>query len=189
MSANASIYAKRQLLLTAAVVALHVTAAEAQTPPAEGQVAVCFTPAEACDSEIIAAIDAARATIRVQAYQFTAAPILASLAHAARRGVDVRVILDRINDRTGMAASYSGATFVAHAGIPVWSDYRPTIAHNKAIIIDRQLVVGGSYNYTRSAEMKNAENVLFIRSTEIAARFEANWESRQSVSRAYEAAE
>ena len=39
------------------------------------------------------------------------------------------------------------------------------------MIIDQHLVVGGSANYTNAAETRNAENVLFFDSADIAGRF------------------
>jgi phosphatidylserine/phosphatidylglycerophosphate/cardiolipin synthase-like enzyme len=93
------------------------------------------------------------------------------------------VILDKSNDRSGEKSRYSGAKFVAHAGIPVFIDHQPAIAHNKIVIIDRHLVITGSYNFTRSAERRNAENVTFIDSAEVASRFLSNWNARRAVSR------
>ena len=43
------------------------------------------------------------------------------------------------------------------------------------MIIDQHLVVGGSANYTNAAETRNAENVLFFDSADIAGRFLDNW--------------
>ncbi len=148
-------------------------------------VSTCFTPAQPCAESIVTRINEARSEIRVQAYGFTSPPILSALASAKERGLDVAVILDKSNDRSGEKSRYSGATFVAHAGIPMFIDYQPAIAHNKIIIIDHHLVITGSYNFTRSAERRNAENVTFIDSTEVASRFFSNWNARRAVSRAY----
>jgi phospholipase D len=41
------------------------------------------------------------------------------------------------------------------------------------------------YNFTASAELRNAENVIFIDADEVAARFLTNWNSRKKVSRTY----
>ena len=148
-------------------------------------VSTCFTPAQPCADSIVTRINEARSEIRVQAYGFTSPPILDALASAKKRGLDVTVILDKSNDRSKEKSRYSGATFVAHAGIPVFIDYKPAIAHNKIIIIDHRLVVTGSYNITLSAEHRNAENVVFIDSAEVASRFLSNWNARRAVSRAY----
>jgi len=37
------------------------------------------------------------------------------------------------------------------------------IAHNKIMVIDRECVITGSFNFTKAAEEKNAENILVIR--------------------------
>jgi phosphatidylserine/phosphatidylglycerophosphate/cardiolipin synthase-like enzyme len=120
-----------------------------------------------CAESIVTRIDESKSEIRVQAYSFTSPPILSALVSAKGRGLDVAVILDKSNDRSGEKSRYSGATFVAHAGIPVFIDHQPAIAHNKIVIIDRHLVITGSYNFTRSAERRNAENVTFIDSVEL----------------------
>jgi phosphatidylserine/phosphatidylglycerophosphate/cardiolipin synthase-like enzyme len=105
---------------------------------------------------------------------------LDALVSAKQRGVDVIVILDKSDER---ASSGSGAEFAARAGIPVFIDYRPGIAHNKVMIVDKHLVVTGSYNFTAAAEHRNTENVTIINSLEVASRFLSNWESRRAVSR------
>jgi hypothetical protein len=81
---------------------------------------------------VVKELDAAKTTILVQAYSFTSAPIAKALVEAHKRGVDVRVILDR-SQRT---EKYSSADFVAHAGIPTWIDAQHAIAHNKVMVID-----------------------------------------------------
>jgi phosphatidylserine/phosphatidylglycerophosphate/cardiolipin synthase-like enzyme len=109
----------------------------------------------------------ARQTVLVQAYSFTSAPIAAALVEAARRGVLVEVVLDKTN-KTG---KYSEADFVAHAGIPTWLDAKHAIAHNKVMIIDESTVITGSFNFTKAAEESNAENLLVLRSQELASRY------------------
>ena len=155
-----------------ASVACACAAMVACTPPAVAQdaddgtvqasVSVCFMPGERCFDRIVNAIGAARSGIRVQAYGFTSVRIIGALAAAKRRGVVVETILDKTNLRQSSGAMYTGATYLVHADIPVWIDARPAIAHNKVIIIDQHLVIGGSANYTNAAETRNAENVLFI---------------------------
>ena len=142
-------------------------------------VEVCFVPPERCGERVVAEIEQARRVIRVQAYQFTSRPIEAALEAARGRGVDVQIIVDKVNEaREGGAAARA-----VQAGIPVWTDDRPSIAHNKVIIIDDRTVVGGSYNYTYAAEHRNAENVTFIHEPGIIAEFSSNWERRRAASR------
>ncbi|MGZ9724264.1 phospholipase D family nuclease [Rhizobium miluonense] len=151
--------------------------------PVTAQISVCFTPAEQCEGRIVEAIDRAQSSIRVQAYGFTSLPIIHALQRAAERGIEVLAILDKTNER-----KYSGATLLDAAGIPVWIDSEPAIAHNKIMVIDERLTSGGSYNYTAAAQKRNAENVTFMENAEIARQFIANWDSRLNVSRVFEVA-
>ncbi|WP_409527571.1 phospholipase D-like domain-containing protein [Rhizobium sp. BK313] len=69
------------------------------TQPVAAKVSVCFTSSEQCEDQIVAEIDRARASIRVQAYGFTSLPIIHALQRAAGRGVEVLAILDKTNER------------------------------------------------------------------------------------------
>lgn len=119
--------------------------------------------------------------VLVQAYSFTSAPIAKALVDAHKRGVDVRVILDK-SQRT---AKYSSADFIAHAGIPTFIDAKHAIAHNKVMIID-EVVITGSFNFTKAAEERNAENLLVIRDKTIAEKYTRNWEIHAEHSEKYE---
>lgn len=166
------------LLLFPTLLILALLPGSARAQPIPALVSVCFTPGEACGARITAAIEHARAEVRVQAYGFSAPPILQALAEARERGVDVAVILDK-SDARRLCDRQSD---LLAAGVKMWIDHMPGIAHNKVIVIDRHLVIGGSYNFTSSAERRNAENVTMIDSEPIAALFLANWQSRQAAS-------
>jgi phosphatidylserine/phosphatidylglycerophosphate/cardiolipin synthase-like enzyme len=95
----------------------------------------------------------------------------------------VRVVLDKTNStRRNGQPRYTGATYLINAGVPVRIDETVAIAHNKVMVIDGGLVVGGSYNYTKSAEARNAENVTFTLSACVAKLFGDNFEQRWKVS-------
>jgi len=131
-----------------------------------------FSPNGGCTQAVVNALNGAEKTILVQAYSFTSAAIANALVEANRRGVDVRVILDK-SQRT---ERYSGATFLAAGGIPTFIDAAHKIAHNKVMVIDDQEVITGSFNFTKAAETGNAENVLLIfHAPELAARYSQNW--------------
>lgn len=142
---------------------------------------VCFTPGGKCTELIVHAIASARATILVQAYSFTSAKIARALVSAHRRGVNVRVILDK-SQRT---AKYSSADFLVNSGIPTWIDECCAIAHNKVIVIDDRIVVSGSFNFTRAAQDKNAENLLFLEDPELAKVYTENWKRHLRTSHVY----
>jgi phosphatidylserine/phosphatidylglycerophosphate/cardiolipin synthase-like enzyme len=59
------------------------------------------------------------------------------------------------------------------------------IAHNRIMILDRATVITGSFNFTKAAERENAENLLIIKSKELAARYAENWEAHVAHSEPY----
>lgn len=110
------------------------------------------------------------------------APIAKALLRAHERGVkEEEIILDK-NQRT---KRYSSATFLANQKIPVYIDGQHGIAHNKVMIIDRKIVITGSFNFTRAAEERNAENLLVIRSEDLAKAYLDNWQRRREHSEEY----
>ncbi|MBU2777391.1 DUF1669 domain-containing protein, partial [Acidithiobacillus sp. CV18-2] len=78
---------------------------------------------------------------------------------AQKRGVEVRVLLDK-SQRT---QKYSEADFFANQGINTRIDDQHAIAHNKVMVIDDATVITGSFNFTKAAEQANAENLLVLR--------------------------
>jgi len=143
---------------------------------------VYFSPRGHCTDAIVKELDTAKAAVLVQAYSFTSAPIAKALVDAHRRGVHVRVILDRGQ----RSEKYSSADFLAHAGIPTMIDARHGIAHNKVMVIDGEVVLTGSFNFTEAAEESNAENLLVIRDKAIADKYTANWNNHAAHSVPYE---
>ena len=135
---------------------------------------VCFTPGGNCTQKIVQAIDTARKQILVQAYSFTSAPIAKALMLAHRRGIDVKVILDK----SQKTQRYTSSTFLTNQGIPTWIDYRVAIAHNKVMILDKETVITGSFNFTSAAQNKNAENLLILHNTALAKEYAKNWYAR-----------
>ena len=116
-----------------------------------------------------------RESIFVLAYSFTSAPIADALGRAARRGVHVEAVLDR-GQRTARG-SQGGA--LAASGATVYVDSRHAIAHNKVMVLDGQAVVTGSFNFTKGAEEKNAENLLILDSPELARLYREEWEKHR----------
>jgi phosphatidylserine/phosphatidylglycerophosphate/cardiolipin synthase-like enzyme len=92
------------------------------------------------------------------------------------------VILDKINQRD----RYTGATYLVNRGIEPPIDDTVAIAHNKVIIIDAREVITGSFNFSRAALHRNAENVLVVHGDpELAKAYADNWRKRAAVSHPY----
>ncbi|CAN5230682.1 hypothetical protein BH10PLA2_BH10PLA2_40070 [soil metagenome] len=125
-------------------------------PPAEAL--VHFSPKGGCQDAIVREINRARKEILVQAYSFTADPITFGLVEAKKRGVHVEVLLDRSNEEE----SYSDLHILTDNQVSLLIDAKHAIAHNKIIVIDRKVVITGSFNFTNQAEKENAENLLIL---------------------------
>lgn len=171
---------------TAAIVALTGCQREADHGSAvgslhPGQWSVCFSPRGGCTQQIVDAIGSAHQDILVQAYSFTSRPIAEALITAHQRGVRVELIADT-SQRTERQSLIDR---VAEAGIPVRIDAAHAIAHNKVMILDGETVLTGSFNFTRAAEERNAENLLIIHDRSLAERYLANWRAHASHSPAY----
>lgn len=141
----------------------------------------CFTPGKNCIRQITDKIGKAEHSILVQAYGFSSKNIADALIAAKNRGVNVKVILDK----TQRSQKYSLLHYIVDAGIPVWIDTKPAIAHNKIMIIDEKEVITGSFNFTDAAQKRNAENVVFITDTKLAQEYIQNWENRKYLSIPY----
>jgi phosphatidylserine/phosphatidylglycerophosphate/cardiolipin synthase-like enzyme len=152
-----------------------------QEPAATPSIEVYFSPRGGCTEAVIRQIEAARSSILVQAYSFTSAPIAKALIEAHKRGVRVEAVLDS----SQKSEKYSEADFLAHMGIPTRLDDKHAIAHNKVMIFDGEVVITGSFNFTKSAELSNAENLLVIRDPALAARYTANWREHAGHSEPY----
>jgi phosphatidylserine/phosphatidylglycerophosphate/cardiolipin synthase-like enzyme len=142
---------------------------------------VYFSPHGGCTDTIIKELNNAKTTILVQAYSFSSAPIVKGLLNAHKRGVKVEVIMDK-SQRT---KNYSSADFMANQGIPIKIDAIHGIAHNKVMIIDRGVVITGSFNFTKAAEDSNAENLLLIHDRKLADRYMKNWQEHEKHSEVY----
>ncbi len=146
-------------------------------PPVEAY----FSPHGGCTEAVVRELDAAKQTIFVQAYSFTSKPIAAALDRAEARGVVVHIILDKSNLKE---TTYADAEVARH-GISLLVDAKHSIAHNKVMIIDRQVLITGSFNFTMQAENSNAENLLVIHDGALAERYLANWHDHEAHSEPY----
>jgi phospholipase D len=139
---------------------------------------VCFTPPSGCGSLIAQEIAKAKSSIYVQAYGLTSLAIIHQLKQAKKRGIRVSVLLDGGN----LSDNQEVLLELKAASIEVALDKMPGIAHNKIMIIDRHKVITGSFNFTRAADTRHAENLLLIDDVEVAKIYLQNWFNRKSAS-------
>ncbi len=172
------------LLLTAFLSIASLQSCKQQPIPASGTVEAYFSPGGGCTEAVVREIDGAKREILVQAYSFTSKPIAQAIVDASKRGVKVVAVLDK----SQRSEKYTEADFLAHMRIPTLIDDQHAIAHNKIIIIDQSTVITGSFNFTKAAEEKNAENLLVIKgNAPLLNRYIENFELHRAHSTEYEA--
>lgn len=166
---------KHVFLLLIVFIFSQVAQATSFLPGAQYQ--TCFTPGQDCTAAIDNTIAQAKHSIYVQAYSFTARPIVKALVAAKQRGVKVTIILDKKSTDQDPHQQRT-RNYLLKEGIPVWVDDKVNIAHNKVMIIDQEVVITGSFNFTWSAQQVNAENVLILEDHNLAAKYLKNWQNR-----------
>lgn len=137
---------------------------------------VCFSPGGGCLGAIAAEIGKAKTDLRIQAYSLNAKSVADAVIKAKESGVNVEIILDK-----GSGAAHNNATYFSSLnGIPTWLDGKHALADSNVIIIDKATVITGSFNFTKEAEDRNAENLTVIRSAKVAAAYIENWDLHRS---------
>lgn len=131
-----------------------------------------FSPDGGALKAITRHIDQATREILVQSYIMTSKPVETALINAFRRGVHVEIIFDKDEQKE---RKYVTSKIFKAQGIAVWLDDRHACSHNKVIIIDRDTVITGSFNFTYAAERRNAENLLVIPSADLAGLYTDNF--------------
>lgn len=132
-----------------------------------------FSPHQGATELVVHTIGEARKSVHVAAYSFTSWAIANALARAHRRGVDVRVVLDKSQGK----GRHSMVNFLRRNRIPTRINSRYAIMHDKFMVIDGKTLELGSFNYTKAAENRNAENVLVLRNDpQTIASYARQWE-------------
>lgn len=127
------------------------------TSPAYAQTfETAFSPRQGATALIVKNLDQAKQSIDLAAYSFSSYPITIALKAANDRGVKVRVVVDKSQVKSRMVA------LLVNSGVSVRINREYAIMHNKYAIIDHKTVQLGSFNYSRAAETRNAENVLVV---------------------------
>ncbi|HVS36384.1 MAG TPA: phospholipase D family protein [Gemmataceae bacterium] len=146
-------------------------------PPA---VASHFSPKGGCTDRIVRELAAARHEILVLAYSFTSNAISKALVEAKTRGVHVEIVLDHSNE----TEDHTDLPFLLEQGLAPLIDPAHAIAHNKVMIIDHRTLITGSFNFTRQAEIENAENLLILKGySELVSAYRTDFSNHKSHAR------
>jgi len=122
------------------------------------------------DGPLVASIDSARESVDVAVYSLTLDSVRKALIDAHHRGVSVRIVMESDN------MDNSDVRKVVEAGIPVIGDRREGLMHDKFMVIDRSEVWTGSMNYTDSGTYQDNNNLIHIRSRDLAENYTTEFE-------------
>jgi phosphatidylserine/phosphatidylglycerophosphate/cardiolipin synthase-like enzyme len=150
------------------------------TQSGEGVIkAVCFSRVEQCDNLLINLISQARKSVYVAIYSFTRDGLARALIDAKNRGVEVKVIIEEEN-AYGQGSEYR---MLKEAGVDIRLDGNPALMHHKFMVVDGEITVTGSYNWSTAAEDRNDENFVVIRDRSVAERFMQEFNRLLSIAR------
>lgn len=136
---------------------------------------VGFSPKRNALEVVMSLILDAKEQILVAAYSFTSKEIAFALADAKRRGVDVRVVVDHLQNSDDQGG-YKAVDYLSSQDIPVFRSENYSAMHHKFMVADGVHVQLGSFNYTSSANLRNAETAIAFRhSPELAEVYRTEW--------------
>jgi phosphatidylserine/phosphatidylglycerophosphate/cardiolipin synthase-like enzyme len=142
-----------------------------------------FSPDDHPADRLIQIIKESKRKIYAAVYMFTDALIAQALIDAKKRGVDVKMIVDHAT----VDYEYGKGAFLKKNGIDVYvfytagkkAQFGTALMHNKFALIDEKLWTG-SFNWTRSANQRNQENVILTTNKKVYARFEKQFDVLKS---------
>jgi len=132
-----------------------------------------FSPEDRPQREILREIKETRTRLDFLAFSFTSKPIAEAIADRMKDGVQVRGVVEARN----AASKESMDDYLRQHGADVHPDTNEYNLHDKVMILDGKTVITGSYNFSKSAETKNDENVLIIHDAGMAETYTREFES------------
>jgi phosphatidylserine/phosphatidylglycerophosphate/cardiolipin synthase-like enzyme len=149
----------------------------------DGKITLYFSPNGGCQKAIIQEIDNSEQQILIAAYSFSSKPIANALYRSAKRGVSIYCVVDTRQP----TAHYTMVPDLIDNGIQLRVDRIHPLMHQKTIIIDNETLIIGSFNYSSSAENRNAELLAVIKSPAAAKNASDNWRQLWSISKQFDA--
>jgi phosphatidylserine/phosphatidylglycerophosphate/cardiolipin synthase-like enzyme len=148
---------------------------DAQRVTIEGTpVQILFAPEDEVVSHLLPLIQGAQKSIRFMAFSFTHEALGAAVLERAKAGVDVKGIFETRASET----EYSELPTMYCAGLSVRQDGNPGTFHHKVFVIDDEILITGSLNFSESADKSNDENVVVVTNSDIAAQYLQEFERR-----------
>ncbi len=125
---------------------------------------VYFSPGTDCLNAITETLKKAKRKALICVFTISDNRIVDAIKEMQLNGVDIKVISD--NDKRYDRGN--DVEYIAGLGIKVRLDTTHAHMHHKFAVIDDKITITGSYNWTRSAETMNYENILLTDDKDVA---------------------
>jgi len=137
------------------------------------EIEIYFSPSDNCLYNLRKELNKAKSEIVFCVFAFTDQNIASDLISAKNRGVSIAGVFDSIQTEN----SYSKFETLKNAGLNVIKSVNSKgIMHNKFAVIDKSVVITGSFNWTNTANSSNDENLIIIHSPELAQKYYAEYQ-------------
>ena len=141
-----------------------------------------FFPNQNNERKVVDMFRTCKKTLDLAIFTLTKDSISNAIEEAHKRGVKVRLIAD---DSCSLMLG-SDVRKLAAMGVPTKTDKAKYYMHNKVAIIDKSVLVTGSYNWSRQATNYNQENILFFENKDLCEKYTEEydklWEQFEFVS-------
>lgn len=131
-------------------------------------VEIYFSPDDGAARRILDLIQSAQRSIYFLAYSFTSDEIGQAIREQAQNGLKVAGVMEEEQVHTNQGTEYDA---FKQAFLDVRLEGSDLLMHHKVIILDESIVITGSYNFTKSAERRNDENLLIFHHPRVAKAF------------------
>ncbi|HVN16507.1 MAG TPA: phospholipase D-like domain-containing protein [Anaerolineales bacterium] len=115
-----------------------------------------FSPVDHVMDKLVTLVNGAQKSVRFMIFTFTDQDLANAMISRYQAGVDVAGVIEN------RGASQGALVPLACAKVPVKVDGNKYTMHHKVIVIDDSIVVTGSFNFTKSADTANDDNVIII---------------------------
>ena len=123
-----------------------------------------FSPKDALNNVILDELTKAKKEIFVSIFYLTERNLIQELINAKKRGVEVLVLIDAV----GASNFKERIQKLRQEKIPVIVENWGGKNHEKTIMVDGEVFITGSSNFSKNAFYKNDENILVMNNKEIA---------------------
>ncbi len=149
----------------------HAQSAPVQSAPRAQAQNVFFGPDDKLQSKLLNLIKEEKKSIKVAVFMFTDVQIARHLLDAQRRGVKIELVTDPVCIRD----KYNKISMLLEQDVPIYvydtkhkgKGFLSTLMHNKFVVFEqnknnKSIVWSGSFNFTKSANLRNQETVVIL---------------------------